>query len=51
MRGWRGVTDAVHRRSSRIFSQLWHTGALSHPDFFDGALRCLPPTSIRSSKA
>jgi N-ethylmaleimide reductase len=38
VRGWRGVTDAVHRRGSRIFAQLWHTGALSHPDFFDGAL-------------
>ena len=38
VRGWRGVTDAVHERGSRIFAQLWHTGALSHPDFFDGAL-------------
>ena len=38
VRGWRGVTDAVHERGSRIFAQLWHTGALSHPDFFGGAL-------------
>ena len=38
VRAWRGVTDAVHKRGSRIFAQLWHTGALSHPDFFDGAL-------------
>jgi len=41
VRGWRGVTDAVHERGSRIFAQLWHTGALSHPDFFEGA----PPLS------
>jgi 2,4-dienoyl-CoA reductase-like NADH-dependent reductase (Old Yellow Enzyme family) len=34
VRAWRGVTDAVHKRGSRIFAQLWHTGALSHPDFF-----------------
>jgi N-ethylmaleimide reductase len=31
--GWKGVTDAVHRRGGRIFLQLWHTGRVSHPDF------------------
>ncbi|QMU70234.1 alkene reductase [Streptacidiphilus sp. P02-A3a] len=39
--GWRGVTDAVHAAGSRMIAQLWHTGSLSHPDFFDGA----PPMS------
>jgi N-ethylmaleimide reductase len=38
VRGWRGVTDAVHKRGGLMHAQLWHTGALSHPDFFDGAL-------------
>jgi N-ethylmaleimide reductase len=38
VRAWRSVTDAVHNAGGRIFAQLWHTGALSHPDFFDGAL-------------
>jgi N-ethylmaleimide reductase len=38
VRAWRPVTDAVHRAGGRIFAQLWHTGALSHPDFFDGSL-------------
>jgi N-ethylmaleimide reductase len=38
IRGWRGVTDAVHKKGSLICAQLWHTGALSHPDFFAGAL-------------
>lgn len=28
--GWRKVTDAVHERGGRIFSQLWHVGRLSH---------------------
>jgi len=36
VRKWRSVTDAVHRHGGRIFAQLWHTGSLSHPDFFDG---------------
>lgn len=31
--GWRRVTDAVHARGGRIVVQLWHTGAVSHPDF------------------
>ena len=29
-RGWRAVTDAVHSKGGRIFSQLWHTGRVSH---------------------
>ncbi len=38
VRGWRRVTDAVHKQGSLMYAQLWHTGAMSHPDFFDGAL-------------
>jgi len=38
VRGWRGVTDAVHKRGGLMYAQLWHTGAISHPDFFDGDL-------------
>jgi N-ethylmaleimide reductase len=38
VRGWRAVTDAVHKKGGLMYAQLWHTGAMSHPDFFDGAL-------------
>lgn len=38
VRGWRGVTDAVHENGGLMYAQLWHTGAMSHPDFFGGAL-------------
>ncbi len=31
VRGWRGVTDAVHAAGGRIVQQLWHTGRISHP--------------------
>ncbi|QKK08056.1 MAG: alkene reductase [Planctomycetota bacterium] len=34
--GWRVITDAVHARGGLIFSQLWHVGRISHPDFLDG---------------
>ena len=37
VRGWRRVTDAVHRAGGRIIAQLWHTGAISHPELQDGA--------------
>ena len=30
MRGWRLVTDEVHRHGGTIFLQLWHVGRLAH---------------------
>lgn len=39
--GWRRVTDAVHAAGGRIVAQLWHTGAISHPDLRHGK----PPLS------
>jgi N-ethylmaleimide reductase len=38
IRGWRRVTDAIHKKGGLMYAQLWHTGAMSHPDFFNGAL-------------
>ena len=37
VRGWRRVTDAVHAAGGRIIAQLWHTGAISHPELLEGA--------------
>src|SRR6202050_3698364 len=36
VRGWRRVPDAVHAAGGRIIAQLWHTGAISHPELRDG---------------
>jgi N-ethylmaleimide reductase len=41
--GWRAVSSAVHSEGGAIFAQLAHSGAVSHPDFFDGELPCAPP--------
>lgn len=41
VRGWRMVTDAVHAAGGRIVAQLWHTGAIAHPDVRGGE----PPLS------
>src|SRR6266446_2129928 len=35
VRGWRRVTDAVHAFGGRIIAQLWHTGAIAHPDLVE----------------
>jgi N-ethylmaleimide reductase len=42
VRGWSGVTEAVHREGGVIFAQLWHTGSLSHPEFFSGTAPLAP---------
>jgi N-ethylmaleimide reductase len=36
LRGWRRVTEAVHAAGGRIIAQLWHTGAMSHPELRRG---------------
>ncbi|HET9627358.1 MAG TPA: alkene reductase [Kofleriaceae bacterium] len=41
VRGWRLVTDAVHKAGGRIALQLWHVGRISHSSFHAGA----PPVS------
>ena len=35
---WRLVTEAVHLMGGKIFCQLWHVGAVSHPVFQAGGL-------------
>ncbi|MFN3468571.1 MAG: alkene reductase [Novosphingobium sp.] len=37
VRGWQGVTSAVHDAGGRIFCQLWHMGRLVLPDYIGGA--------------
>lgn len=33
--GWKLVTTAVHNKGGKIFAQLWHTGRVAHPFFFE----------------
>lgn len=35
---WRKVTDRVHQQNGLIFSQIWHVGRVSHPNFLQGKL-------------
>ena len=43
--GWKPVTKALHAAGGRIYLQIVHSGAVSHPDFFDG-LPPLAPSSV-----
>lgn len=43
--GWKLTTEAVHQAGGKIFAQLWHTGAYSHPDLHEGR-QPLAPSAI-----
>ncbi len=40
--GWKKVVDAVHAKGSKIISQIWHVGRISHPSLLNGALPVAP---------
>jgi N-ethylmaleimide reductase len=42
---WSNVTEAVHHAGGIIFTQLWHAGSSSHPEFFAG-IPPLAPSAI-----
>jgi N-ethylmaleimide reductase len=39
---WQPIVAGVHAQGGKIFTQLWHMGRASHPDFLDGALPVAP---------
>lgn len=43
--GWKLTTEAVHQAGGKIFAQLWHTGAYSHPDLHGGE-KPLAPSNV-----
>jgi N-ethylmaleimide reductase len=48
VRGWQAVTDAVHAKGGRIFSQLWHSGRVSHPSLQPGGGDPLAPSAVKA---
>jgi len=42
VKGWKLITDAVHKAGGRIFLQLWHVGRISDPIFLDGETPVAP---------
>ena len=49
--GWKKVTDAVHAKGGKIFSQIWHVGRISHPSLLNGALPVAPSAIKPAGKA
>lgn len=49
IKGWKTVTKAVNDKNGKIFAQLWHTGAYSHPDLHNGKLP-LAPSSVNPNQ-
>src|SRR5260370_7930266 len=39
---WKPVTAAVHNAGGHIYSQIWHVGRISDPEFFNGHLPVAP---------
>lgn len=52
---WKKVVSAVHAAGGRIFAQLWHVGAVSHPELLNGELPLAPsainPNAMAYTKA
>lgn len=44
---WKQVVEAVHRKDTPIFMQLWHCGRASHSSFWDGKQLPVAPSAIK----
>jgi 2,4-dienoyl-CoA reductase-like NADH-dependent reductase (Old Yellow Enzyme family) len=39
---WKPITAAVHKAGGHIYSQIWHVGRISDPEFLDGQFPVAP---------
>lgn len=46
IKGWKKVTEAVHKESGKIFLQIMHTGRVSHKDNMEEETEILAPSAI-----
>lgn len=46
--GWKKVTNAVHKKGSTIFSQLWHVGRVSHTSNQPNGIAPVGPSDIQA---
>jgi N-ethylmaleimide reductase len=45
--GWKQVVEAVHKKGTPIFLQLWHCGRASHSSFLGGKQLPVAPSAIK----
>jgi len=48
IRGWKKVTDAVHKKGGVIFTQLWHVGRVSHTSNQPNGIAPVGPSDIQA---
>lgn len=46
VKGWKKVTEAVHRKGGIIFAQLWHVGRVSHISLQENGESPVAPSAI-----
>lgn len=46
--GWKKVTDAVHKKGSKIFLQLMHCGRIAHEDNIPEGGKIMAPSAIKA---
>ncbi|MEY8758967.1 alkene reductase [Chryseobacterium tongliaoense] len=49
--GWKKVTQAVHDRGSKIFTQLWHVGRVSHTSIQPGGISPVGASDIQAENS
>lgn len=49
--GWKKVTAAVHAQGSKIFTQLWHVGRVSHTSNQPGGQPPVAPSAIQAAQS
>ncbi len=47
VKGWKKITDAVHKEGGLIFMQLWHVGRISHPSMLPDNMLPVAPSAIQ----
>lgn len=47
--GWKKITEEVHKKGSKIFTQIMHTGRVSHSDNMEDGTEVLAPSAIALS--
>ncbi|WP_426480046.1 alkene reductase [Chryseobacterium sp. R2ACT005] len=49
--GWKLVIDAVHQKGSKIFTQLWHVGRVSHTSIQPGGVAPVGASDIQAENS
>ncbi|MCF8235514.1 MAG: alkene reductase [Bacteroidales bacterium] len=47
VKGWKKITEAVHKNGGRIFLQLWHVGRHSHPVYQPDEQLPVAPSAVK----